>query len=237
MFCITCASFWFSGFPAIPSGVSRPLLALVYLLHGGPLLPFELLATRLLPSSFIFLYTFSNILLPSPASRRLCTGSSFFSSVLLSFSTSVVPSLGAVTCAWCICTLDISPVPHSLPWLIICGFGFFSSSFTAFSSLVCLLPFSLWLLVLYVCGLSCCSSMVASEFFFTYAPRSHSLYPPFVWGCVPGSGAFLFPPTFLPCRGLSGGSLSVAYPYAVLDLLAGGHAFHFCWLLAHSGEL
>ena len=76
------------------------------------------------------------------------------------FSASVVPSLGAVTCAWCICTLDISPVPHSLPWLcllIICGFGFFSSSFTAFSSLVCLLPFSLWLLVLYVCGLSCLS--------------------------------------------------------------------------------
>ena len=30
------------------------------------------------------------------------------------FSTSVVPSLGAVTCAWCICTLAISPVPRSL---------------------------------------------------------------------------------------------------------------------------
>ena len=141
-------------------GFSRPLSALVSLFHGGPLLPFELLATRLLPSSFIFLYTFSSILLPSPASSRLCAGPSFFSSVLLSFSTSVVPALGAVTCAWCICTLVISPVPNSLSWmclLIICGFGFFSASFTAFSSLVCLLPFSLWLLVLYVCSLSCLS--------------------------------------------------------------------------------
>ena len=67
------------------------------------------------------------------------------------FSASVVPSLVAVTCTWCICTLAISPVPHSLPWLcllIICGFGFFSSSFTALSSLLCLWPFSLWLLVL-----------------------------------------------------------------------------------------
>ena len=62
-------------------------------------------------------------------------------------------------------------------------------------------------------------------------------YPSFDWECVPGSGAFLFPTTFLPCRDLSGGSLSVAYPYAVHDPLAGGHAFHFCWLLAHSGDL
>ena len=53
------------------------------------------------------------------------------------FSTSVVPSFGVVTCSWCICTPDISPVTHSLPWLclvIICGFGFFSPSFTTFSS-------------------------------------------------------------------------------------------------------
>ena len=31
VFCITCASFWFSGFPGIPSGVFRSLSALVYL--------------------------------------------------------------------------------------------------------------------------------------------------------------------------------------------------------------
>ena len=85
---------------------------------------------------------------------------------------------------------------------------------------------------------SCCSSRVVSfEFFFTCAPGSHSLYPAFVWECVPGSGAFLFPITFLPCRGLSGGSLSVAYPYAVHGPLASGHAFNFYWLLAPSGEL
>ena len=30
------------------------------------------------------------------------------------FSASIVPSLGTVTCAWCICTLAISPVPHTL---------------------------------------------------------------------------------------------------------------------------
>ena len=29
----------------------------------------------------------------------------------------------------------------------------------------------------------------------------------------------------------------MAYPYAVLDPLADGHAFFFYWLLAHSGEL
>ena len=81
VFCIPCASFWFSGF----TGFSRPLSALVYLFHGGRLLPFELFATRLLPSSLIFLYTFSSILLPSPASRQLCAGSFFFSSVLLNF--------------------------------------------------------------------------------------------------------------------------------------------------------
>ena len=46
--------------------------------------------------------------------------------------------------------------------------------------------------------------------FFTGAPCSHSLYLSFVWGCVPGCGAFLFPTTFLPCHVLSGGSLSVA---------------------------
>ena len=79
--------------------------------------------------------------------------------------------------------------------------------------------------------------MASFVFFFTCAPGSHSLYPSFVWECVPGSGAFLFPTTFLPCRGLSGGSLSVAYPYSVHDPLAGGHASHFYWLLAHSGEL
>ena len=47
--------------------------------------------------------------------------------------------------------------PHA-SWqclMSIGGFGFFSSSFPAFSSLICLLPFSLWLLVLYVWGLPC----------------------------------------------------------------------------------
>ena len=44
--------------------------------------------------------------------------------------------------------------------------------------------------------------------FFTWAPGSHSLYPSFVWECVPGSGALLFPTTFSPCHGLSGASLS-----------------------------
>ena len=69
------------------------------------------------------------------------------------FSASVVPSLGAVTCAWFNCTLAVSPSPRSLPWLcllIIGGFRFFSSSFTAFASLIGLLPFYLWLLVLSV---------------------------------------------------------------------------------------
>ena len=188
--------------------------------------------------------------MPSLASRQLYTGSSFFSSALLSFffPTSVVPSLGAVTCAWCFGTLDISPVPHSLPWLcllVICGFGFFSSSLPAFSSLVCLLTFSLWLLVLYVCGLSCLSWPFLLLFLhgglrvFLYLCTTISFPLSFfrLGVCVPGSGAFLFPPTFLPCRGLSGGSLSVAYPYAVVDPLASGHALHFCWLLDHSGEL
>ena len=106
---------------------------------------------------------------------------------------------------------------HLLISLVSCHSLYGSSSFMSAVFLVCR-------------GLSsCCSSMVASfEFFYTYAPRSHSLYPSFVWVCLPGSGAFLFPPAFLPCHGLSGGSLSVAYPYAVHDPLAGGHAFHFC---------
>ena len=76
VFCMACASFWLSG-----SGVSflgfSAISALIYLFHGVPLLPFELLATRFLASSFISLYTFSSILLPYPASRRLCPVSSF----------------------------------------------------------------------------------------------------------------------------------------------------------------
>ena len=43
--------------------------------------------------------------------------------------------------------------------------------------------------------------------FFTGAPCSLSLCPSFVWGCVPGSGAFLFHTTFLSFQVLSGGSL------------------------------
>ena len=115
VFCITCASFWLSGFLGFPSGVSRPLSALVYLFHGGPLLHFELLATRLLPSSFIFLYTFSSILLPSPGFQAALHLLFFLFISSFEFSTFVVPSLGAVTCAWCICILAISPVPHTLP--------------------------------------------------------------------------------------------------------------------------
>ena len=54
---------------------------------------------------------------------------------------------------------------------------------------------------------------------FTGAPGSHSLYPSFVWECVSSSGAFLFPTTFLPCRVLSGGSLSVASLRQFMTLL------------------
>ena len=72
-----------------------------------------------------------------------------------------------------------------------------------------------------------------SRFFFTCAPGSRSLYPSFVWECVPGSGTFLFPTTFLPCRVLSCGSLSVAFlrqfmillPVVMLSIFIG------CWLL------
>ena len=55
--------------------------------------------------------------------------------------------------------------------------------------------------------------------FFIGAPGSHSLYPSFVSVCVPGSGAFLFPTIFLPCRVLSGGSLSVASLRQFMTLL------------------
>ena len=55
--------------------------------------------------------------------------------------------------------------------------------------------------------------------FFAGAPGSLSLYPSFVWECVPGSGAFLFPTTFLPCHILSGGSLSVASLRQFMTLL------------------
>ena len=79
------------------------------------------------------------------ASRRLCTGSSFFSSVHLSFPRGYLHLVPLCSCYFA-CS------PHS-SWrclLSVCGFGFFSSYFLAFSSLICLLPFSLWLLVLYV---------------------------------------------------------------------------------------
>ena len=223
MCCIPCASFWFSEFPGILSGVSRPLLALVYLFRGGPLLPFELLATRLFPSSFIFFYTFSSILLPSPASRRLALTLLYFHQffwvfplalslllvLLLALGTFVLlifllfPTLFPGCACWSFAGLASFhlPLPPSHLSFVSCLSLYGSSSFMSAVFLVCR-------------GLSsCCSSMVASfEFFFTYAPRSHSLYPSFVWEFVPGSGAFLFPPSFLPCRGLSG----VLYPWLTL---------------------
>ena len=85
---------------------------------------------------------------------------------------------------------------------------------------------------------SCSSSMVVS---FAFSLPGHQVFIPFIllsfgvcariW-CLTLSYYLLALP-----RPLRWFSLSVAYQYAVLDPLAGGHAFLFYWLLAHSGEL
>ena len=208
VFCITCASFWFSGFLGFPSGVSRQFSALVYLFHGSPLLPFELLATRLLPSSFIFLYTFSSILLPSPASRRLCTGSSFFSSVHSSF-----PLPLSLLLVWLLAlgafvlllfrlfpTLFLAvPVEHLRIWLVF-----------IFLSRLLISHLSLAILFMVPCPLCLRSSLFVVAFppvlppwwshsrFLCLGTRFSFLLSFFRWECVPGSGALLFPTTFLP---------------------------------------
>ena len=65
---------------------------------------------------------------------------------------------------------------------------------------------------------SCCSSRVVSEFLYrcTRFPFPLSFFCLGVW---PGSDAFFFPTTFLPCRVLSGGSLSVASLRQFMTLL------------------
>ena len=107
-----------------------------------------------------------------------------------------------------------------LSLLIVCGFSSSSSSFTASFFLVASCRSVYRRIVFYVCGLSRVSwtsllLLLLSGLFRVFSlPMRHDLIPSillFVWACELGSGAFLFPPAFLPCRCLSDSSLSVAY--------------------------
>ena len=112
VFCITCASSGSPGFRGFLLGFlghyrlsSTSSTAIHFFpLSCSPLGSFPRLSSSSIPFRVFFCLT------RLPGSFVLAL---FFSSVLLSFSASVVPSLGAVTCAWYVCTLDISPVPHS----------------------------------------------------------------------------------------------------------------------------
>ena len=59
-------------------------------------------------------------------------------------------------------------------------------------------------------GLSSGSSSRVVSFEFPYGCSGFSFPLSFCSVCVPGYGAFLFPPTFFPCRVISGGPLSMA---------------------------
>ena len=120
--------------------------------------------------------------------------------------------------------------------LFVCGFGSPSSplpppsfSFASYRSDYRHLVF-LYAVVLDCRGLPPCCYSLADSFEFSL-PMRHDLIPSillFVWACELGSGAFLFPPAFLPCRCLSGSSLSPWHTtYAVNGPLASGHAVPF----------
>ena len=118
----------------------------------------------------------------------------FISSVLMGFSTSVVIYLCAVTWAWCVWPLHISPLPHSVPFAepVDCLWVWLVFLFL-YRLLLSRLPLAVLIIdalsFVYAVFLACrglpsrCYSLADSfEFFFTYAPRSHPLYPSFLLG-------------------------------------------------------
>ena len=130
---------------------------------------------------------------------------------------------GCASCAW-----GVRPPPfhrHLLPSLLSLGSGaslYGSSSFLSKVFLRC--P-----------DFSSSSSSWLVSFGFPSVCTGFSFPLSFCSLCVHGSGAFIFPTTFFPCRIISGGLLSIASLLQVVVLLAGGHASPFLFIVAPSG--
>ena len=147
----------------------------------------------------------------------------------------LVPSRGAVPCAGCL-PLAVSPVTRSSlavpPALGELGPAFSSSSHT-FSSLLgsgaSLYGSSSFLseVVLHCPDFLSSSSSWLVSFGFPSVCTGFLFPLSFCFLCVLGSGAFIFPTTFFPCRIISGGPLFIASLLQVVVLLAGGQASPF----------
>ena len=132
----------------------------------------------------------------------------------LSFSDSIVPSLGAVTCAWCLCTLAVSPVPHSSLAVPIEHLRVLF----LFIVISCLLisHWSLAILHMAPCPFCLRSFLIVLAFppvvplsFLIGAPGPHSLCPSFVRCVCPA----LVPSSFLLPSYLAASSQVVLYPW------------------------
>ena len=248
MFCIICASFWFSGFLGLLSGVSWPLSALVYLFHAvhfyhlsySPLGSFP----RLSSSSTPFRVFFCLPWLPGGFALALLSFHQFISVFPLPLSLLLVRllALGAFVLLLfrlfptLFLAVPVEPLRFRLLFIILSR----------------LLISHLSLFILFMAPRPLC--LGSSLFVVAFPPDLPPWWSPSHFLCL--GTRFSFPLSFfrlgvcarLWCHTLSyyllalprpprWFSLFVAYLYAVHDPLAGGHAFLSYWLLAHSGEL